>query len=95
MVLPIFSKSSKKKFHFKSTSSPPSILMKCEDTMKVMQNMKHHCPQDKKTHWDEETEEFTPTSPPRKMAARAPLVYVIPNNDDDYELLLFVRSLSV
>jgi hypothetical protein len=32
---------------------------------------------------DEETEEFTPASPPRKMATRAPPVYVILNNDVD------------
>ena len=57
--------------------------MKCEDTMKVMQNMKHHCPQDNKTHWDEETEEFTPTSAPRKMATHVSLVYIILNNDVD------------
>jgi hypothetical protein len=52
MVLPIFSKVLKRK-------SPPSTLMMCEDTMKVMQKMKHHCPQDKETLSSEETEEFT------------------------------------
>jgi hypothetical protein len=31
--------------------------MKYEDTMKVMQKMKHHCPEDWKTHSDEEMEE--------------------------------------
>jgi hypothetical protein len=36
---------------------------------------------------DEEMEDFTLASQPRKMATRAPPVYVIPNNDDDYELL--------
>jgi hypothetical protein len=35
------------------------------------------------TLYDEEMEEFTPASPPRKMATRAHPVYVIPNNDDD------------
>jgi hypothetical protein len=32
---------------------------------------------------EEEIEEFTPPSPPHKMATCAPPVYVILNNDDD------------
>jgi hypothetical protein len=68
---------------------------KYEEAMKTIQKLKCHYPQDVETHSNEETEEFTPASPPRKMATRAPPVYVIPNNDDDYELLLFVRSLSI
>jgi hypothetical protein len=51
--------------------------------MKIVRKLKHHCPQAVETHSDEETEEFTPASPPRKMATHAPPVYVIPNNDDD------------
>jgi hypothetical protein len=42
---------------------------------------------------EEEMEEFTPASPPRKMATRAPPVYVIPNNDEDYELLLLDKNI--
>jgi hypothetical protein len=51
--------------------------------MKTIQKLKRHYPTDLETLFDEETEEFTPTSPPRMMATRAPPVYVIPNNDDD------------
>jgi hypothetical protein len=51
--------------------------------MKTIQKLKHHCPQSVETLSDEDMEEFTPASPPRKIATRAPLVYVIPNNDDD------------
>jgi hypothetical protein len=51
--------------------------------MKTIQKLKHHCPQSVETLSDEDTEEFTAASPPRKIATRAPLVYVIPNNDDD------------
>jgi hypothetical protein len=68
---------------------------KYEEAMKTIQNLKCHYPQDVETHSSEETEEFTPVTPPRKMVTRAPPVYIIPNNDDDEELLLFVRSLSV
>jgi hypothetical protein len=56
---------------------------KYEEVIKTIQKLKHHCPRGMKTLSDEETEEFTPASPPRKMVARAPLVYVIPNNDVD------------
>jgi hypothetical protein len=56
---------------------------KYEEVIKTIRKLKHHCPQDLETLSDEETEKFTPASPPRKMATHAPLVYVIPNNDDD------------
>jgi hypothetical protein len=56
---------------------------KYEEAIKTIQKLKHHCPQGVETLSDEETEEFNPASPPHKMAARAPLVYVIPNNDVD------------
>jgi hypothetical protein len=51
--------------------------------MKIVRKLKHHCPQGVETLSDEETEEFTPASPPHKMATYAPLVYVISNTDDD------------
>jgi hypothetical protein len=56
---------------------------KYEEAMKIIQKLKCHRPQDVKMLSDEELEEFTPASPPRKMATRAPPVYVIPHNDDD------------
>jgi hypothetical protein len=56
---------------------------KYEEAMKTIQKLKHHCPQGMETLSDEETKEFTPASPPHKMVTRAPLVYVIPNNDVD------------
>jgi hypothetical protein len=56
---------------------------KYEEAMKTIHKLKCHRPQDLSTLSKEEMEEFTPTSPPRKMATRAPPVYVIPNNDDD------------
>jgi hypothetical protein len=56
---------------------------KYEEAMKTMLKLKCHCPQGMETLSKEETEEFTPTSPPRKMVTHAPLVYVIPNNEDD------------
>jgi hypothetical protein len=42
--------------------------------------MKHHCPQDWVTCFDEAIEEFSPHSPPHKMATRAPPAYIIPND---------------
>jgi hypothetical protein len=42
--------------------------------------MKRRYPQDLETLSDEETEEFSPHSLPRKMATRAPPTYVIPND---------------
>jgi hypothetical protein len=56
---------------------------KYEEAMKIIQKLKHHCPQGMETLSEEETEAFTPTSPPCKMATRAPPVYIIPNSDDD------------
>jgi hypothetical protein len=56
---------------------------KYEEAMKIIWKLKHHCPQDLETLSNEETEEFTPASPPHKMATYAPPVYVIPHNDDD------------
>jgi hypothetical protein len=56
---------------------------KYEEAMKTIQKLKRRCPQDLATLFDEDTDEFTPASPPRKMATRAPPVYVIPINDDD------------
>jgi hypothetical protein len=56
---------------------------KYEEAMKTIQKLKCHCSEDMETLSDEETEEFTPASPPRKMATRPPPVYVVPNNDDD------------
>jgi uncharacterized HAD superfamily protein len=56
---------------------------KYEEAMKTIQKLKSHYPQDVETLSDEETKEFTPASPPHKMAICAPLVYVIPINDDD------------
>jgi hypothetical protein len=50
--------------------------------MKIIRKLKRHCPQDLET-LSEETKEFNPASPSRKMATCAPPVYVIPNNDDD------------
>jgi hypothetical protein len=54
-----------------------------EEVMKIIRRLKHHCPQDLETLFEKETKEFTPASPPHKMATHAPPVYVIPNNDDD------------
>jgi uncharacterized HAD superfamily protein len=56
---------------------------KYEEAMKTIQKLKRHCSQGVETLSKEETEEFTPTSPPRKMVTPAPPVYIIPNNDDD------------
>jgi hypothetical protein len=56
---------------------------KYEKAMKTILKSKRHCPQGVETLSEEETEEFTPTSPPHKMETHAPPVYVIPNNDDD------------
>jgi hypothetical protein len=65
---------------------------KYEEVMKTIQKLKRHYLQGMETLSNEETEEFTLASPPRNMVTRAPPVYVIPNNDDDHELLLFFRS---
>jgi hypothetical protein len=56
---------------------------KYEEAMNTIRKLKCHCPQDMETLSNEGTEEFTPASPPHKMATRAPPVYIIPNIDDD------------
>jgi hypothetical protein len=56
---------------------------KYDEAMKTIWKMKRHCPQDWETISDEETKEFTPHSPPRWMATRAPSVYIIPNSVED------------
>jgi hypothetical protein len=56
---------------------------KYEEAMKIIQKLKHSCPQGMETLSEEEMEEFTPASPPHKMETRAPPVYVTPNNNDD------------
>jgi hypothetical protein len=53
---------------------------KYEEAMKTIQKMKRRCPQDLETLSDEETEEFSPHSPPCKMATRAPPAYIVPND---------------
>jgi hypothetical protein len=58
---------------------------KYEEVMKTIQKMKRRYPQDLETFLDEETEEFSPHSPPRKMATRAPPAYIIPNDVEDQE----------
>jgi hypothetical protein len=45
---------------------------KYEEAMRTIRKMKRRHPQDLEILSDEETEEFTPHSPPRKMAMRAP-----------------------
>jgi hypothetical protein len=52
---------------------------KYEEEMRTIQKMKYRYPQDLETLSDEEAEEFSLHSPPRKMATRAPPAYVIPN----------------
>jgi hypothetical protein len=58
---------------------------KYEEAMKTIRKMKRRYPQDLETFLDEETEEFSPHSPPRKMATRAPLVHIIPNDVEGQE----------
>jgi hypothetical protein len=58
---------------------------KYEEAMKTIQKMKRRYPWDLETFSDEETEEFSPHSPPCKMATRAPPSYVIPNDVEDQE----------
>jgi hypothetical protein len=47
--------------------------------------MKSRYPRDLETLSDEETEEFTPHSPPHKMAMHAPPTYIIPNDVEDQD----------
>jgi hypothetical protein len=56
---------------------------KYEEAMKMTRKLKRHYPQEVGMISNEETEEFTPASPPPKMATCAPPVYIIPNIDDD------------
>jgi hypothetical protein len=58
---------------------------KYEEAMKTIRKMKRRYPQDLETFSDEETEEFSPHSPPRKMATRAPHVHIIPNDVEGQE----------
>jgi hypothetical protein len=51
---------------------------KYEEVMKIVWKLKRRCPQGVETLSNEDTEDFTPASPPHKMATRAPLVYIIP-----------------
>jgi hypothetical protein len=55
---------------------------KYEEAMKTIRKLKHYYPRDVEILSNEENEEFTTTSPPRKMVTHAPRVYIIPNNDD-------------
>jgi hypothetical protein len=59
--------------------------LKYEEAMNTIRKMKRHYPQDLETFSDEETEEFSPHSPPRKMAMRAPPVHIIPNDVEGQE----------
>jgi hypothetical protein len=58
---------------------------KYEEAMKTIRKMKRRYPQDLETLLDEETEEFSPHSPPHKMATRAPSAYIIPNDVEGQE----------
>jgi hypothetical protein len=58
---------------------------KFEEAMRTIRKMKRRYPQDLETLLDEETEEFTPHSPPCKMATRAPPTYIIPNDVEDQD----------
>jgi hypothetical protein len=58
---------------------------KYEEEMKTIQKMKRRYPQDLETFSDEEIEEFSLHSPPRKMATCAPPTYIISNDVEDQE----------
>jgi hypothetical protein len=58
---------------------------KYEEAMKTMPKMKPHYPQDWETHSDEETEQFSLHSSPRKMATHAPPAYIIPNDVEGHD----------
>jgi hypothetical protein len=53
--------------------------------MKTIRKMKRRYPHDLETLSDEETEEFSPHSPPHKLATCAPPAYVIPNDVEGQE----------
>jgi hypothetical protein len=55
---------------------------KFEEAMKTIRKLKRHYSQGVETLSNEEAEEFTLSSPPRRMT-HAPPVYIIPNNDVD------------
>jgi hypothetical protein len=58
---------------------------KYEEAMKTIRKMKRRYPHDLETLSDEETEEFSPHSPPHKLATCAPPAYVIPNDVEGQE----------
>jgi hypothetical protein len=58
---------------------------KYEEARKTIQKMKRCYPQDMEKFSDEETEEFSPHSPPHKMATCAPPAHIIPNNVEGQE----------
>jgi hypothetical protein len=58
---------------------------KYEEAMKTIRKMKRRYPQDLEAFSDEETEEFSPHSSPRKMATRAPPAHIIPNDVEGQE----------
>jgi hypothetical protein len=53
--------------------------------MKTIQKMKRRYPHDMETLSDEETEEFSLHSLPRKLDTRAPLACVVPNDVEGQE----------
>jgi hypothetical protein len=62
---------------------------KYEEAMKTIRKMKRRCAQDLETLLDEEKEEFSLHSPPRKLATRAPPAYVIANDVEGQEQFFF------
>jgi hypothetical protein len=85
MVLPIFSKSSKKKFHLQD------YIIAFKHLNEVWRYNEGHA-KDEASLSSRLEDSFgwrdrrvTPASPPRKMTIRAPAVYVIPRNDGNYE----------
>jgi hypothetical protein len=62
---------------------------KYEEAMKTIRKIKRRYPHDLETLSDEETEEFSPQSPPHKLATHASLTYVIPNDVEGQEQFFF------
>jgi hypothetical protein len=58
---------------------------KYEVAMKTIWKMKRRCPQHWETLSDDEIEEFSPHSPPCRMATHAPPAYIIPNDVEGQE----------
>ncbi|GJM91706.1 hypothetical protein PR202_ga08110 [Eleusine coracana subsp. coracana] len=56
---------------------------KYEEAMKTVRKLKRHLPEDEELSSNEELEEKTWSSSPRKMASRAPPAYIIPNSNED------------